>query len=74
MFCLFFFRTVAAHVIIIIIIIIIIIVIIVIDCSRILVLQCGTQQAGGHEDFVGEQKVAHAGICSETNITTTQHS
>lgn len=39
---------------------------------RILVLQCRTQLAGRHEDFMGEQKVAHTGICRETSITTTQ--
>lgn len=33
--------------------------------DRILVLQCRTQLAGGHENFMGEQKVAHAGICRE---------
>lgn len=34
-----------------------------IDHYRILVLQCRTQQAGGHEDFVSEQKVSHTRIC-----------
>lgn len=40
---------------------------IILDHKRILVLQCSTQLAGRHEDFVCEQKVAHTGSCRGTN-------
>lgn len=35
------------------------------DHLRILVLQCRTQLAAGHEDFIGEQEVSHTGICTD---------
>lgn len=37
-------------------------------CHRILVQERRAQLTGGHEHFVGEQKVAHAGICRENTI------
>lgn len=44
-----------------------------INHHRILMLESSTELTGGHEDFVGEQEVTDAGICSETNITATNN-